>query len=131
MRKIILDTNFLMVPFQFNVDIFSEIERICNFSYNLVAFEGSKKELEKILKTGSGRDKKAAAIALKMIESKNINVIKSEGSHVDELILENAVKGTIVATQDMALKRILTEKGVPLIILRQKKYLQIIERKAL
>ncbi|MBW2991754.1 hypothetical protein KY345_00870 [Candidatus Woesearchaeota archaeon] len=31
MRKIILDTNFLLIPGQFKIDIFSEIRRICDF----------------------------------------------------------------------------------------------------
>ena len=30
MKKILLDTNFLLIPFQFNVDIFAEINRIAN-----------------------------------------------------------------------------------------------------
>ena len=48
MRNIILDTNFLMIPLQFKVDIFSEIERICNFKYELLVPEASVKELENL-----------------------------------------------------------------------------------
>ena len=131
MRKIILDTNFLMAVFQFKVDIFSEIERICDFNYRLVVLEGSVRELEHLAKTAKGKSKRAALLALRMIESKNIEVRKSEGKYVDSFMLEFADKDTIVATQDMALKRKLTEKGISLIILRQKKYLQLLERKVL
>ena len=35
MIKVILDTNFLMIPYKFRVDIFSELTRVCNFSYKL------------------------------------------------------------------------------------------------
>ena len=129
MRKIILDTNFLMMPFQFKVDIFSEIERICDFNYSLFVFEGSIDELKSIIHNQSGKDKKAAQFALKLIKLKNINVIKSEKKDVDSLILENAGSKDIVATQDMQLKRQLAKKGVSLIAMRGKKYLILNERR--
>ena len=45
MKKIILDTNFLLIPAQFNVDIFSEIERICDFQYQLCIVDKTLSEL--------------------------------------------------------------------------------------
>ena len=129
MKKIIIDTNFLMIPWQFRVDIFSEFNRICNFNYKLYFFEQSIDELKNIVQYAKkGRDKKAAQFALKLIKLKNINLIKSENKDVDSLILENIDKGTIVATQDILLKKNLLKKGVSLIILRQKKYLKLIEK---
>ncbi|MBI2541743.1 DUF188 domain-containing protein [Candidatus Woesearchaeota archaeon] len=127
MRKIILDTNFLMIPAQFRVDIFSEIERICKFNYRLLIFEESISELEKIIQKG-GRNKMAAKLALKLIKLKNLETIKSEKKDADSLILESAGKGTFVATQDMLLKKALLNKGASVIILRQKKYLQLVEK---
>ncbi len=131
MREIILDTNFLMVPFQLRVDIFSEIERICNFNYKLAVLEGTIKELENMAKSASGKDKKAAKAALKIVQSKKVEIIKYGEDYVDDAILSASDKDTIVATQDMALKRKLVQKGIPIIILRQKKYLQLLERKPL
>ena len=131
MRNIILDTNFLMIPLQFKVDIFSEIERICNFNYSLLVIEASVKELENIAGTGKSKDRKAAATALKLLKSKGIGIIKSEEKYADDAILKSADETTIVATQDMALKRKLAQKRTSIIILRQKKYLQLIERKPL
>ncbi|MBI2659253.1 twitching motility protein PilT [Candidatus Woesearchaeota archaeon] len=125
MKKIILDTNFLMVPIQFRVDIFSEIERICNFSYKLYIFDKSIGELKNIIEKQAGKNKKAAQFALKLIKLKNIVIIKSEKENVDALILSNLGKDTIVATQDALLKKKLLEKNASLIILRQKKYLQL------
>ena len=129
MKKIILDTNFLMIPLQFRVDIFSEFERICNFNYKLYIYESSIDELSIIMQTGSGKNKKAAQFGLKLIKLKNINVINSGEKDVDSLILENIDNDTIIATQDMQLKRELIEKKASLIILRQKKYLQLVQRK--
>ena len=129
MNRIILDTNFLMIPGQFHVDIFSELGRICNFNYKLYIFEESINELRNIINNAKGKDKKAAQIALKLISLKNINLIKSQKKDVDSLILENTDKYDIVATQDMPLKRELTKKGVSLIVLRSKKHLILDERK--
>lgn len=129
MRKIIIDTNFLMIPWQFRVDIFSEFNRICNFNYKLFIFDQSINELKKIIKDQSGKNKKAAQLALKLVKLKNIGIIKSQNENVDSLILNRSSKEDIVATQDKNLKKELLKKGISVIILRQKKYLELIERK--
>ena len=129
MKNIIIDTNFLMIPLQFRVDIFSEFNRICNFNYKLFIFEQSISELKNIIEKQTGKSKKAAQFALKLIKLKNIGIIKSEKEDVDALILNNLSKDTIIATQDMLLKKELLKRGASVIILRQKKYLQLIERK--
>ncbi|MBS3114781.1 DUF188 domain-containing protein [Candidatus Woesearchaeota archaeon] len=129
MKKIIIDTNFLMLPYKLRIDIFSEFSRIRNFNYTLHIFEQSINELRNIIEKQSGIDKKSAQFALKLIKLKNINVIKSSQEDVDSLILNNLDKDTIIATQDIILKKELLKKGTPVIILRQKKYLQLVERK--
>lgn len=131
MKEIILDTNFLMIPLQFRVDIFSEIDRICHFNYKLCIFERSVHELINIVQKQKGKSKNAAQFALKLIKLKNIGILKVEGQSVDEIILKKANKDVVVATQDKRLKKKLLEKGVSLIVLRQRKYLLLIERKAL
>ena len=129
MKRIIIDTNFLMIPGQFRVDIYSEFRRICNFNYGLFIFEQSIYELKNTVRNAKkGRDKKAAQFALKLIKLKNINLIKSENKDVDSLILENADNDTVVASQDILLRKNLLKKQVSVIILRQKKYLQLIEK---
>ena len=127
MKKIILDTNFLLIPLQFRVDIFSEINRICNFNYKLFIFESTIDELKNIMENQRGISKKAAQFALKLIKLKNIEIIKSEKKDVDLLILDNLAKDSVIATQDINLKKQLLEKGASVIILRQKKYLQLVK----
>ena len=127
MKQIILDTNFLMVPLQFRVDIFSELNRICDFNYKLCIFEQTIDELRSIMQNQSLKYKKAAQFGLKLIKLKNIEIIKSENKDVDSLILDNLNKDTIIATQDMNLKRELVKRGASVIVLRQKKYLQLIK----
>ena len=126
MKKIILDTNFLMIPLQFRVDIFSELERICHFNYELCIYEGSADELKNIMKAGSGRDKAAAKLALQLIRTKNIKTIKSDEKYIDLAILNDAGKDSIIATLDIPLKKRLLEKGASVVILRQKKYLKLV-----
>lgn len=129
MKRIIIDTNFLMIPSQFRVDIFSEFNRVCNFNYELFVFEQSINELENIIEKQPMKYRKAAQFALKLIKLKGIEIIKSEQKDVDSLILDNLSQDTIIATQDTKLKKELLKKGASIIILRQKKYLELHERK--
>ena len=76
--QIILDTNFLLVPFQYNIDIFTEIDSICNFDYNIVVVEGTIKELNKIIDEQKGINSKAAKFALDIIKSKHLKMIQKE-----------------------------------------------------
>ena len=128
MKKIIIDTNFLMIPYQFRVDIFAEFNRICNFNYNLYIFEQSIDELRNIIEKQPLKHKKAAQLALKLIKLKNINLLKSNQKDVDSAILKSLDEDTIIATQDKMLKKELLEKGAFVIMLRQKKYLKLIEK---
>ncbi len=128
MKKILLDANFLMMPAQFKVDIFSEIERLCGFPYELVVPEVVVKELEKI-KAGQ-KGSAAARLALQLLEAKSVKVVRSKNKtlkNADKIILDTANKEEyIVATQDKALKRLLKQKKVPLIVLRQKSHLKLL-----
>ena len=126
MKKIIIDTNFLLIPIQFKVDIFSELDRICDFNYKLCIYENSINELKNIIEKQIQKHKKAAELALKLIKLKNIEIIKSDEKDVDSLILENLDKDAIIATQDANLKKELLKKNASVITLRQKKYLQFV-----
>lgn len=124
MRKILLDTNFLLIPAQFNIDIFSEINRICQFKYKLYVLDKIIDELKSIQKDKRQKlkNKKAAKLALQLIEAKKVNIIKTkQDKPVDDLIA--ALKGYIIATQDINLKKRLKAK---IITLRAKKKLIIV-----
>ena len=129
-KLILLDTNFLMIPAQFRVDIFSEIRRICDFSYELAVVQATVDELNRIA-AGKGREKAAALLALRLIKAKNIRIISSKTAsfkNADKVLLDVAAKkrdSIVVATQDMALKAGLKKLGTSVIVLRQKKYLSL------
>lgn len=127
MKKIIIDTNFLLIPFNFKVDIFSEIDRICDFSYEVCILKGTLYELNNIINNQRGKDKVAARMAIDLIKQKDLKMLdNSENEYLDDSILKLANKDTIVATQDKELKKRLKKKGIQVIILRNKKYLEII-----
>ena len=111
MKKIIIDTNFLVSAIKFKIDIFSGIQRICNFKYTVCIVDGIIGELEKLAETGKPKDKIAARISLEIIKNKKINIIKTPSKNkrvknVDLLILNLIKKGNfIVATQDKELKK--------------------------
>ncbi|MEM3374517.1 MAG: hypothetical protein QXE31_04825 [Candidatus Woesearchaeota archaeon] len=144
-KTIILDTNFLLIPFTLKVDIFSEIDKILNFPYEFVVLEQTIEELKKIIKNKEekGKNKQAAKMALKLIsqkiekkELKKVNFINpkqktlykdinSKDVIVDDIILEYIDKNTIVATQDKNLKKKLLNKGITTIYLKNKKIMEM------
>lgn len=124
MKQIILDTNFLLIPSQFNVDIFSEIDRIIDQQYEIVILASTLDELQNLVKIQRGKNKKAAEIALQLVEHKKIKTIPNPERYVDAAILEIAdPKEHIIATQDQELKQKLIAKGIPIITLRKKQHL--------
>ena len=128
-KTIILDTNFLFIPSQFRVDIFSEISRLMHVPYELCVVDMGIDELEKLTGVGSGKDKAAAKLALALLKSKRVRVLKTEKHlNTDKMIVELAKSPDyIVATQDKALKRVLKSNNVPLIVLRQKSFLTLVQ----
>ena len=55
MEKIILDTNFLMIPFTLKVDIFLEIDRVIIDEYRLYIIDKTIDELDNIIEKQSGK----------------------------------------------------------------------------
>jgi len=124
MRKIILDTNFLLIPAQHHVDIFAEIERLFPEKYELYVLQKSLQELEKVAAEGRQKEQLAVKLTKALLKTQNIKIlaIDQEGSQasVDDLLVFMAKEGYIVATQDQGLKRRIKHQ---LVTLRQKKYL--------
>lgn len=122
MRKtVIIDTNGLMIPGQFGTDIFSELERL-GFNSFLVP-RASVKELEKICEKGKGKDKKAAKLALLLLD--RCTIIEKNG-FADDIIVDMADETkAAVLTNDVVLKKRLCSKEVTIVQLRGKTHLSI------
>lgn len=120
--KIILDTNALMVPAEFGVDIFSELAAL-GFDEWIVP-PGVARELEGIASRGRGKGRGAARVALALMD--RCRTIETEGAvgNVDDSIVELAVEMKVaVFTNDAELKGRLREGGVKVVYLRQRSYL--------
>ncbi len=116
--RIILDTNALMVPVQFGVDIFSELATL-NFDECIVP-SGVVHELEQIA-SGAGANRNAARVALSLLT--RCETIDRKGN-VDNAILKLAIEMDVaVFTNDSELKKRLRDCGVSIVYLRQRSYL--------
>jgi len=122
----LLDTNFLLIPAQFGVDIFQEIDRIISHKYNLFVLEENLKELRS-LAVQSEKQKREVKIALALSQKCKIftpDSSYSQISNVDDLIFQVALNyNMIVATNDKKLRRKLHSYQIPTITLRKKAYL--------
>ncbi|HLC86081.1 MAG TPA: hypothetical protein VJG30_02255 [Candidatus Nanoarchaeia archaeon] len=112
MKNIVFDTNFLIYIAKYQIDLFSEIERICSFSYSLNVLSGTIEELEKVKPKELNLIKKYLT---------KFNVIPSEGN-VDDALVEYSEKGCIIGTQDRELKKRLKDSCI---VIRQEKYLEL------
>jgi len=129
MRKIIVDTNFLMMPFEYGVDLPSELMRIVHGPITLVVSQGTMGELS----TLAGRTGRRAAAArfvlqnLPLIKAKfPIEVAPSTGS-VDKWIIKFAGNNEVTAaTNDVPLRKKLLAMGVPVIAMKGKSKLDFV-----
>jgi len=117
-----------MIPHQHRVDIFREIERIIVARYELLVPTGVIEELQGI-QEGGGADGIAAKVALQLIDDRDrhVRTIHSHGD-VDDFILEFAMNnvGSMVCTNDKELKRKVRKFRVPVMHLRGKNRLELI-----
>jgi rRNA-processing protein FCF1 len=123
MKKILLDTNFFLAPFQLGINIFTEFDRIMEEPYVMMTIGPVKKELEKIAKSGKGDDKAAARLGVHL--ARNIEVAEAEGK-ADDAIVDYMEKDEdlMVATNDSGLRKRL-KKG-RCICVRHKSKLEIV-----
>ncbi|MBD3354360.1 hypothetical protein GF361_00065 [Candidatus Woesearchaeota archaeon] len=124
MQKILIDTNFFLIPAQFNLDIFAEIHRIMDEKYEIYTLDKVLDEIKSLIKDPKQKqkDKKAAKLGLQLLKAKKVKIIKTTSKKpVDDIIAD--LKGYIIATQDMALKRRIKSKKI---VLRQKNRLMLV-----
>lgn len=115
-----------MVPGEFGVDIFEEIQRILDEKYELLTVEPVKWELQKLSKR-KGEEGKAAKIALMLMERKDVEVLKTENKTGDAAIVEVARKleNPVVGTNDKNLKEQFKERSIPILYLRTEDHLEM------
>jgi len=125
--KVILDSNFLFVPSQFQVDVFEELAKLLNQRFEPVLLSPTYNELLKMAEKGSPSRRKQASLALKLAENcRVIDVEKIWEETNDDVILRIASEWkSPVATNDRELRRRLRDRGIPVIFLRGKSRLEL------
>ena len=124
--KVILDSNFLFVPLQFQIDIFEEIKELVNGKVDFIVLSTTIEELRKIFNKG-GKLSRQASFALKLVEKcKVLNVKRLDRESNDDVIVRIARKfKCAVATNDRTLKRTLRNMGIAVIYVREKSRLEM------
>ncbi|WP_458405150.1 type II toxin-antitoxin system VapC family toxin [Methanobrevibacter sp.] len=123
-KEVVIDTNFFMVPFQFNVDIITELENTLP-SYKLTTPSFVINELKGLKRNNKGKTRLNANLALKLansskVEIKDISLLENET--VDDALLRVS---EVLATNDIELKNRAKDKGITIVYLRQKRYIAI------
>ena len=123
-KEVVIDTNFFMVPFQFNVDIITELENKLP-SYKLTTPSFVINELKGLKNNNKGKVRLNANLALKLansskVEIKDISLLENET--VDDALLRVS---EVLATNDIELKNRAKDKGITVVYLRQKKYIAV------
>ncbi|MHA1783737.1 MAG: PIN domain-containing protein [Candidatus Helarchaeota archaeon] len=124
--QVIIDTNFFLLPFQLNIDIFSEFERILEVNYEPILLNEIYNELLKLKE--KSKLKKNVEGAIKLSERcKKIDFNLLDNEKIDDSIIRYAVSNRcIVATNDKDLIKKLKKQGIPIIQTRKKKYLKLV-----
>ena len=137
--KVIIDTNFLMLPGGQGIDIFTEIPRLINDSIQMCVVESTLWELQRIIDGTAksrtkknkikGSDKFNAKLGFILAKQKDLKVLKNSNitNYADEAILEFVNKNVIVATLDKQLQKKVLAKEGKIILVRQGKKLELQE----
>jgi uncharacterized protein len=119
--KVLLDTNFLMIPLRFGVDIFSEMTSLLEGVVEPIVTRSVIDEIHLLMHEAKPSFNRELEFALKM--SLQCTVIDDERrlhEKVDDSLIRIAVdNGFIVGTTDADLRRKLRAVGIPALYLRQ------------
>jgi len=128
-KEVIIDTNFLTVPSQFNVDIFSEAERLLDGRLQFVVLAGSLEEAKKKLQQATKvKEKRKFRMAREL--ATRCEIVEPDkriaSLPVDDQILEYATSVSgVIATNDRDLRQRAIRNNIPVIYLRGKKRLSL------
>jgi len=125
--KVLVDTNFLLIPIRFGVDIFTEAERALNQLVELTVSTGVLRELESLKEEARPRFRRELDFALAL--ASRCVVVEDEpqeGETVDDSLIRLAsAEGYVVATTDSELRRRLRSRGLRVVYMRQRRYLEV------
>jgi rRNA-processing protein FCF1 len=125
---VIMDTNFLTVPAQFGVDVFSEAERVLERGLEFVLLDSVFEEIKSKLERASRTEARMFRVALDLVERCTIVRVdeSAKTKPVDDQLLDytRSVRG-VLATNDRELRERANSQGLPVLLLRGKKHLEL------
>ena len=124
---VLFDTNFLLIPSRFGVDIFTESERALNQNPVFIVTNSILEEIETLKNKAKPSLRRQLDLAQKIAERcKVIDDHREEGEEVDDSIIRvSSNNGYIVGTTDSELRKRLHEIGVKVLFLRQRNFLML------
>ena len=125
--KVIVDSNFLFIPSQFQVDVFEGLTKLLNQRVDPILLSSTHRELLRIARQGPPKTCRFASLALKLAEKcRIVRVEPRSGESHDDVIVRAAKDWRCpVATNDRELRKRLRKEHVPTIFLRQRAYLDV------
>ena len=124
--KILIDANFLFLPLEFKIDIFSKLEEALQKKIEPILPAPVMHEIEKLSRSKSPKMRKKASFALELAKKCHVMSVElQKGEKVDDLLIRLAKSlNAIVATNDRYLRKKLRTINIPMVHLRQKSRLQ-------
>jgi len=125
--KIILDSNFLLVPAQFKLDIFEGIMNLLNQNYEPIVLSTTMDELRGIMGRGAPKLRKQAEMAMKLAEKCHLALVDRKPRETNDDVIIRVAKQMkcLVATNDSELKKRLRNISIPVVYVRQKSRLEL------
>ena len=121
--KILCDTNFLLIPLRFGVDIFSESDNALNDICSFYISRRVLNEIKLLRRDAKPSLDKELLFALKMAEKCSIVEDNSETLVDDSLIQLAKEHNMTLGTTDAELRKKARAEGVKVVYLRQRRYL--------
>lgn len=139
-KVVIIDSNFILLPFQFKIDYFLEIRQILEGKLKFIIFQQILNELEskKRREPKATKFRRILESGLLYLERSNdkypieiMEEVKNNNETTDDFLLKKGIelkiKGNNVylATNDSELRKKALNQHIDTVFLRQKKYLSI------
>ncbi len=122
--RVLLDTNALLMPAQFRVDLYDELLALFG-DFEPITLEEVVGELSG-LSRGRGRDAAAARVGLAMARHSTVVPSGSTAERVDDRVIEYARReGCTVVTNDRQLRKALLDEGIDVVSMRRERTLEL------
>ncbi|HKM42092.1 MAG TPA: nucleotide-binding protein [Methanocorpusculum sp.] len=123
--KVILDTNALMMPLQFNIDLFEGLLELLG-AYDALVPAEVVYELRG-LSVGCGKDAAAARFGLTVASRCTVLPELTDDIPVDDKVIISAeMFNGVVVTNDRELRKRLIQRRIPVVVLRSRCKLELI-----